>query len=83
MEKVLCNLDEAGFAFSRDSTFNSHLGILVEDLPDGAKKLSQPGLTKQLLEMMGMMNCNAAKTPVAEQLQNHPEAEPHDGSFNF
>ena len=83
VEKVLRDLDEAGFAFSRDSTFNSYLGILVEDLPDGTKKLSQPGLTKQLLEMMGMMECNATKTPMAEQLQNYPDAEAHDGSFNY
>ena len=80
--KVLHDIAEAGFAFNRDTTFNSYLGILVENLPNGAKKLSQTGLTKQLLEMMGMLDCNPTKMPTAGQLQNYPDAEDHDGSFN-
>ena len=83
LDQVLKQVHDTKFAFSQDEDFNSYLGILVEDLPDGTKKLSQPGLTKQLLEMMGMSECNPAKTPMAAQLHNFADAEDHDGAFNF
>ena len=83
LDLVPKQIQDAKFAFSRDEDFNSYLGILVEDLPDGTKKLSQPGLTKQLLEMMGMTDCNPTKTPMAAQLHNYTDAEDYDGSFNY
>ena len=46
LDEVLKAIEDAGYAFSRDESFSSYLGVLVEHLPDGTKKLSQPGLTK-------------------------------------
>ena len=83
LDEVLKAIEDAGYAFSRDESFSSYLGVLVEHLPDGTKKLSQPGLTKQLLEMMGLMDCNPAKTPIAGPLFSHLDAPSHTGSFNY
>ena len=84
IEQVLKQIDEAGFAFSRDTDFASYLGALIEHLDDGSKKLSQPGLTNQLLEMMGMVDCNPSRTPIASPLFSYPDSKPYDGSsFNF
>ena len=83
LEEVLTAIDKAGYAFSRDETFSSYLGVLVEHMADGTKKLSQPGLTKQLLEMMGLTDCNPAKTPIAGPLFPHAESPRHEGSFNY
>ena len=82
MEDVLKAIDKAGFAFSRDEDFSSYLGVLVEHLDDGIKKLSQPGLVRQLLEMMAMTDCNPVKTPISGPLFAHQDSEPHEG-FNF
>ena len=84
LEEVLQAIDKAGYAFSRDETFASYLGVLVEHLPDGTKKLSQPGLVRQLLDVMGMTDCNPARTPISGPLFAHKDSEHHDrGSFNY
>ena len=80
LEDVLKRLDELGFAFSRDEDFSSYLGVLVEHLADGTKKLSQPGLTKQLLEMMGLVDCNSTKTPISGPLFSHHDSQDHDNA---
>jgi hypothetical protein len=80
---VLKQIDDAGFAFSRDADFSSYLGVKVEHLADGSKKLSQPGLTQQLLEVMGMTDCNPSRTPISGPVFGYPNAEEHDDSFNY
>ncbi len=80
---VLKAIDAAGYAFSRDETFASYLGVLVEHLPDGTKKLSQPGLTRQLLEVMGLSDCNPARTPIADPLFAFKDSPAHTGTFNY
>jgi len=83
LDDVLKSIKEAGYAFNRDESFASYLGVLVEHLPDGTKKLSQPGLTTQLLEMMGLANCNPSNTPIAGPLFKFKDSPPHNGSFNY
>ena len=83
IDKVLKEIQDAGFHFNRDTSFNAYLGIQVDHLPDGSKKLSQPGLTQQLLELMGMVDCNPVSTPIASQLRSYSKSEDHDGSFNY
>ena len=83
LDRVLKQIDDAGLAFSRDETFKAYLGIQVEVLEDGSRKLSQPGLTHQFLEMMGMTDCNSTQTPSAGQLFAYPDSELHDDSFNY
>ena len=83
LDEVLDAIKSAGYAFSRDESFSSYLGVLVDHLPDGTKKLSQPGLAKQLLDMMGMSDCNPAKTPIAGPLFAHKDSDPHAGSFSY
>ena len=43
LDDVLAAIKDAGYAYTRDESFASYLGVLVEHLPDGTKKLSQPG----------------------------------------
>lgn len=83
IESVLKAIDDAGFAFSRDESFSSYLGVLVEHMDDGTKKLSQPGLTKQLLDVMGLADCNPARTPIADPLFAYPDSPQHNHSFNY
>ena len=83
LEDVLAAIKKAGYAFSRDEDFSSYLGVLVEHLPDGSKKLSQPGLSKQLLDMMGMTDCNPARTPLSAPVFKYEDSQPHDMSFNY
>ena len=83
IERVLKQIDETGYKFSRDEAFDSYLGIQVEHRDDGSVKLSQPGLTHQFLDMMGMSDCNPSPTPSSGQLHSYRDAEDHDDSFNF
>jgi len=83
LTKVLAQITKAGFAFSRDADFSSYLGVLVEHGDDGSMKLSQPGLTRQLLELMGMSDCNPARTPASGPLFKYPDAPEHNNSFNY
>lgn len=80
---LLTAIDKAGFAFDRDEDFSSYLGVKVEHNEDGSVTLTQPGLTGQLLDMMGMRDCNPARTPITTPLFTHADSEPHNGSFNF
>ena len=79
----MLEIKNAGFHFNRNESFSSYLGIQVDHLPDGSKKLSQPGLTKQLLEMMGMMDANPVHTPIVSSLRSYSDSEDHDASFNY
>ena len=83
LAEVLEALKKAGYAYSEDESFSSYLGVLVEHLSDGTKKLSQPGLAKQLLDMMGLADCNPAKTPISGPLFAHADSQPHNGTFNY
>ncbi|MCA1806868.1 MAG: hypothetical protein LC687_03260, partial [Actinobacteria bacterium] len=83
LDDVLAAIGKAGFAFDRDEDFNSYLGVQVDHNEDGSKTLSQPGLSGQLLDMMGMRDCNPARTPMSGPLFAHPESDDHNGSFNY
>jgi histone deacetylase 1/2 len=80
---VLKKLGDRGFDYSRDGDFNSYLGVQIDDLPNGTKKLSQPGLTNQLLDVMGLTDANACRTPVSGPLFQCKDSEPFDASFNY
>ena len=83
LEDVLLAIDKAGYAFDRDEDFNSYLGVQVDHHDDGSKTLSQSGLSGQLLDMMGMRDCNPARTPMSGPLFAHADSEDHNGSFNY
>ena len=83
VSQFLDELNNADYAFKRDGDFNTYLGIQIDELPDGRRKLSQPGLTRQLLEMMGMNDCASARTPLSGPVYQYKESEPFDGSFSF
>eukprot|EP00977_Amphora_coffeiformis_P023369 scaffold13161_cov144-Amphora_coffeaeformis.AAC.1 len=83
LDEVLNAIAQCGYAFDRDEDFNSYLGVQVDHNPDGSKTLSQPGLARQLLDMMGMQDCNPSRTPMSNPLFAHATSDDHNGSFNY
>ena len=82
LKDVLKAIREAGHAHSRDEDFLSSLRVLVEHMDDGSKKLSQPGLCLQLLKMLGVSECDPAKTPLSGPVFCQENEQPHSHSFN-
>eukprot|EP00977_Amphora_coffeiformis_P012588 scaffold3140_cov87-Amphora_coffeaeformis.AAC.1 len=83
LDEVLNAIAQCGYTFDRDKDFNSYLGVQVDHNPDGSKTLSQPGLARQLLDMMGMQDCNPSRTPMSNPLFAHATSDDHNGSFNY
>lgn len=83
VESVLSKLKSLGYDFSRDGTFSSYLGINIENRPDGTFKLSQSGLKKSIVEVMGLQDANPVQTPIAEPLFKHKDSPPFDDSFHY
>jgi len=83
LEDVLKAIEKAGYAFDCDEDFHSYLGVQLDHNPDGSKTLSQSGLTGQLLDLMGMRDCNPCRTPISGPLFNLPDSLDHNGSFNY
>eukprot|EP00977_Amphora_coffeiformis_P023187 scaffold12381_cov86-Amphora_coffeaeformis.AAC.3 len=83
LDEVLNAIAQCGYAFDREEDFNSYLGVQVDHNPEGSKTLSQPGLARQLLDMMGMQDCNPSRTPMSNPLFAHATSDDHNGSFNY
>eukprot|EP00977_Amphora_coffeiformis_P006327 scaffold1352_cov180-Amphora_coffeaeformis.AAC.17 len=83
LDEVLRAVEQAGYVFDRDEDFNSHLGVQADHNSDGLKTPSQPGLARQLLDMMGMRNCNPSHIPMSNPLFTHADSDDHNGSFNY
>eukprot|EP00977_Amphora_coffeiformis_P011220 scaffold2698_cov213-Amphora_coffeaeformis.AAC.1 len=71
LDEVLNAIAQCGYAFDCDEDFNSYLGVQVDYNPDGSKTLSQPGLARQLLDMM------------SNPLFAHALSDDQNGSFNY
>ena len=83
LDDLLKAIEKAGYAFDRDEDFHSYLGVQLDHNSDGSKTLSQSGLTGQLLDLMGMRDCNPCQTPNSGPLFNLPDSPDHNGSFNY
>ena len=83
VNKLFKDLEDLKCEFSEDTTFSSYLGIKIETRPDGSKKLSQPGLKRSVLDVMGLLDANPVKTPIGTPLFKFEDAEPFDQSFNY
>ena len=58
LDDLLKAIEKAGYAFDHNEDFHSYLGVQLDHNSDGSKTLSQSGLTGQLLDLMGMRDCN-------------------------
>ena len=83
IQKVLDDLKTHEYDYSRDGTFSSYLGILLERREDGTMKLSQPGLKQQIVEILGLKDSTPKATPISQPLLNHSKSEPFNQSFNY
>ena len=62
----------------------NYLGIKIENHgANGALKLSQPHLTEQFIEMLGLKDSRAVYTPITEPLGKCHDAPPISVEFNY
>lgn len=74
-------LKDLGFDVDIEDDFSEYLGIKIDDLPDGTKKMSQMGLIQKTLKAAKMEDCNPNWVPAAQvSLGADPDGEPHDQS---
>ena len=83
IDKLLSELKDKAYDFSRDGSFSSYLGIKLDHRDDGTIKMSQPGLKQATVDVMGLSNANSAKTPITGPLFRHDDSPPFDGRFNY
>ena len=64
---------------------SEHLGIKILNLPEGAYKLTQPGLIKRILDTTKMSTCNTKMTPtkVVAPLGTDPNGQPPKREWNY
>ena len=87
MEEVLTALQSGGFELKRekeeDDSAYSFLGISITE-ENGMIKLTQHGLIKKFLALVGMENCNAKQTPCATTpLASDPDGPPHNEKWEY
>ena len=74
-------LKDLGFDVDIEDDFSEYLGIKIDDLPDGTKKMSQKGLIQKTLKAANMEDCNPNWVPAAQvSLGADPDGEPHGQS---
>ena len=83
IRKFLEQLKEQDYDFSEDGTFSSYLGIQLEHKANGAIKMTQPGLKKSIIDVLGLQDSTPAKTPITAPLFKHEDSPPFDESFNY
>ena len=83
IDKVLQELKDAKYSFSREGDFRSYLGVQIENLPDGAIKMSQPHLAKSLVDLTGMSDSTPVPTPSTGPLFRHVDSKPFDQHFSY
>ena len=87
MEDVINELQADDFELKRekqeDDSAYSFLGISITE-QDGMIKLSQHGLIKKFLTLVGMENCNSKQTPCSTTpLGTNPNGSPHDEEWEY
>ena len=82
LEKVLSQLREHKYDFSRDGDFKSYLGVKLDTLPDGSLKMSQPHLCRSFVDSVGLSDGAAVYTPSSGPLFKHAQSAPFDNSFH-
>ena len=83
LSSILSTFKDLDYNFSRDGSFSSYLGIKLETLSNGDVKLSQPGLKRACLDVMGLSDANPSPTPISTPLFKHMESPPFDEAFNY
>lgn len=64
IDKVIQDIKGLGMTLTvEDDTAYAFLGVDVEEIEGGGYKMSQKGLTKKVLNVLGMEDCNSKSTP--------------------
>jgi hypothetical protein len=83
VEDLICKLERESFDLTREGDLSAYLGIKIEVSNGGDLKLSQPGLTKRVIDVLGLSNGTSRPTPCEAPLGKCPEAEPMSGQLNY
>ena len=83
IEAVLQSFKTHDYDYSRDGSFSAYLGIQLQHRQDGTIKLSQPGLKQSIVDVLGLKDANACKTPISEPLFKFRDSPAFDNSFNY
>ncbi len=81
IESFVKQLKELGFDVDIEDDFSEYLGIKIDDLPDGTKKMTQKGLIQKVIKAANMEDCNPNWVPAQQvALGTDPDGELHDKS---
>lgn len=84
IDEVLQNLEHQGLDIERMGTLTDYLGVhLSKDSTNGDLILSQPDLTKRLIEVLGLSNAKSVSTPATGPLYRSLDHEPMSDNFNY
>ena len=86
LEKLLQDLTDLGFEFTREGTFTDFLSIkFVKDEVNNTVTLTQKGLIKKLITGTGMQDCNNHNYTSALQLSlgTDPDGKPMDEFWSY
>jgi Reverse transcriptase (RNA-dependent DNA polymerase) len=84
ISQVLACLREQQLDFDEMGSLMDYLGVhVVECDTPGSIELTQPDLTKQIIEVLGLTTANSISTPAAKGLGLCVEEEPAIGNFNY
>jgi hypothetical protein len=76
IDKFMQDLRDLKFEVDIEDDFTSYLGIGIEKLPDGTKRMTQTGLIKKILAACKMENCNGRDLPTTQTaLGSDPDGE--------
>jgi Reverse transcriptase (RNA-dependent DNA polymerase) len=84
ISKVLDELKEQQLDFDEMGSLMDYLGVPVgASTEPGRIELTQPDLTKRIIEVLGLTNANSISTPVEKALGMCKDEEPALGNFNY
>ncbi len=69
--------------FTREGDLAAYLGVSISTKPDGTLHLTQPALTRRIIEALGLKDSRPVPTPAVEPLGRCLEAPAPSADFNY
>ena len=82
IDEALDKLRDVGMDLEKENDVAGFLGAHMEKQGD-AIKLTQKGLTKRIIEALGVADGKTANTPASEPLAMDKDGDPADGDFSY
>jgi hypothetical protein len=83
IDNVLQGLANLGLDLERMGTMSDFLGVKITQLDDGTLELTQPSLTRRLIEVLGLTQSRPVSTPADGALGKGSTDPPASGEFNY